>query len=272
MPPELIPDFWNGWGDPNTGSTYVHHYHAGTQYADLAQLAVHYIDAFSVDDTVRQQYDDAGAPIPVPDGSITQYGADVRFQLGGFGHLFLGASHIGAEFSSKVGYVMAPLNVSGGIGLLQYFGANSRGNGDLDVAGMQYDFSVGELSHHPAEFEGRSPDFRASLFGAYAHVNSEDRDFDDYHKVKGGVELTYIALPWFGVTGRVDHVVQDDRDRKLDMTVVSPKLLFRSDWRSREQITLQYATWFYGSHVRLRNDPLQKLDEHMLAIQGSMWW
>ena len=89
--------------------------------------------------------------------------------------------------------------------------------------------------------------------------------FDSY---KLGTELTYAALPWLAVSGRFDRLVPDTSNAGRSFAIVSPKLIFRTNWQTREAITLQYAKWIYGSspfyegdRIGLMNNPGQKLDD-----------
>ena len=50
MPGGLMSSGWNGFADPNTGASYVAHFHAGLGLGELVQFGAHYITAWSQDD------------------------------------------------------------------------------------------------------------------------------------------------------------------------------------------------------------------------------
>ena len=135
-----------------------------------------------------------------------------------------------------------------------------------------------EGSAYRTEFWGEGPDLHVSLFGIYGHVNSSVEEFDDKYMLKYGTELTYSPFQYMALSGRFDHVMPDFDNDSRSFGVFSPKVIFRSDWNTREALTLQYATYFLGSDVRvegdnrLTNNPSGKPDRHMVAIYGSMWW
>jgi hypothetical protein len=57
--------------------------------------------------------------------------------------------------------------------------------------------------------------------------------------------------------------------------VISPKLIFRSNWNSHEQVTLAYTRWFYGAHTHgeAPNDYThEELDDQMFSLSFGMWW
>ena len=139
--------------------------------------------------------------------------------------------------------------------------------------------SLGKLTRYPEEFWGEGTDLLLGVFGVYARTGSEDPTYDGVRSYKFGVEATYSALPWLAVSGRFDRLVPDDRRAERSYAIVSPKLVFRTSWQTRESVTLQYTKWLYGSapvfegdRVGLTNNPGQKLDDQMVAIYASMWW
>jgi hypothetical protein len=105
-PTGLAPAMWNDFADPNVGSSFVQHAHAGLQYRSLAQLSLHYFSAWS--------QDDRATPNQQPDGSIDVVGADVRVTGGRFGHLYAGAAQVKANHARTVSGVIRVLNARGG--------------------------------------------------------------------------------------------------------------------------------------------------------------
>ncbi|HEY2406019.1 MAG TPA: hypothetical protein VGI10_08450, partial [Polyangiaceae bacterium] len=122
MPTGIPSAGWNDFGNPNAGSSYVGHFHAGLALARTLQLGLHYANAFSRDDQ------NLGGTLQK--GGISVVGADARLTANQFGHLYIGAAHTRATNANVVGGVIQILNARDGQGLTnEYFGPNSGGNG-----------------------------------------------------------------------------------------------------------------------------------------------
>lgn len=269
-PVGFVPAGWNDFADPNVGASFVNQLHAGLGYSDLAELGLHYLVAFAQDDQ-------SVAP-GTPDGRISVYGADLRFTLGRGGHLYLGAQRTLARDAGTVGGIIEILNARGGPELIEeYLGPNSGGDGALTIFGAQYDVSLARLVYGDL-YEGQSPDVLLSLFGMGVAVDSDDPVEDGVLKLKGGAEVTYNMLPWFGVSTRVDHVRADSDNAREAFTIFSPRLLFHTDWQSRDEIALQYSHFLYGGEVVVErgfppvDDPSVNPDRHVFSLSGTFWW
>jgi hypothetical protein len=213
-----------------------------------------------------------------PDGKIGILGADLRLSLKRFGHFYLGASYADAEDSLSVGRIVEVLNTQGGPGLARsYLGPNSGGTGQLLTFAAQYDFSLARMMFADA-FKGRSRDVVLSVFGMQTGVSSDDPDFDGVTKRKFGAEASYSLLSWLAASARVDHVRPHDDIAEQSFTVVSPRILFRSDWQAHDQVMLQYSHWFNGSDVTVRSgtpamdDPTLEPDADVISLSAIMWW
>jgi hypothetical protein len=274
----LTPDVWNDFGNPNAGTTFVHHGHLGAAYSRYATVGLHYLRAWS--------QDDRGTGGLAPDGSIDIYGADLRLNMRRFGHFYVAGSYVDAKYAGTVSRVISVLNTRGGQGLIEnYLGPNSNGNGNLTIIGGQYDLSVGKLLSYPVPFSGDGPDLFVSLFGVATHVNSDDkfqdpnlRWYDNVNKWKFGAETTYSFLSWMAASARFDRVTPDTLDSKQSFSVISPRLIFRTDWLATDQIVLQYSRWFYAANtlVRVGDPPRENInfipDTQMISLTASMWW
>jgi hypothetical protein len=135
--------------------------------------------------------------------------------------------------------------------------------------------SWAKLIRYPEEFWGEGPDLITSVFATAASVKSTDPDFDNRKMYKFGTEVTYRFVPWVGISGRFDQVSPNSRDHEENFQVFSPKLIFKSNWNSHEQVTLSYTKWWYGAHTHSQF-PLDftrhDLDSQMFAIHFGMWW
>jgi hypothetical protein len=273
-PNGLLPAGWNGFADPNVGTGFVNHVHAGLGYLGVATLGLHYATAWTQDDRASQS--------TVPDGSIGILGADLRLSLEHFGHLYFGAVRTKAENSRSVGRIVEVLNAPGGPGLMrEYLGPNSGGTGELFTIALQYDLSLGYLLRYPFAFRGDGPDVVVSLFGIETHVSSKEVAFDNLTKRKAGVEASYAMLPWLASSIRVDRVVPNANDGDQSFSIVSPRLIFRTGWQAHDQVVLQYSHWFYGgqdgkgdvrSGYPAVNDATIFPDGDVVSLSASMWW
>ena len=65
---------------------------------------------------------------------------------------------------------------------------------------------------------------------------------------------------------------------RYGFAVISPRLIFHSDWAATDQVVLQYSRWLNGSLTTIRTgsppdeDVTQVPDEHMISLSASMWW
>jgi hypothetical protein len=269
--PDMIPAPWNGYADPNTGSSVATHLHAGLNYARTISLGLHFAHVFSNDDKAIGTI--------APDGSVGVLGADLRLTLGRFGHLYLAGSQVTAEYAGTVGRIIEILNAPGGKGLMDnYLGDQSNGTGKLSILGGQYDLSVGRLMSYPTPFYGDGPDIVVSLFGMGVNVESDDTRANDVSKAKFGAEATYSLLSWLAGSLRFDQVHPNLNETRNSFATVSPRVIFRTDWQSSDQLVLQYSRFMHGTLTTTRTgsppevDPLVKPDSDVISLAASMWW
>ena len=287
-PPDLVPAAWNAFGDSSQGAGFVHHLHAGLAYNGFLTVGAHYLQAWEQDDLASNPN--------WPDGKIRVLGVDARATMGRFGHLYLAGSSVLARYANSIGRVIEILNTKGGgslnpqlgaPGLIHnYFGDNSNGNGGLLILGGQYDLSIGRLVSYPVPFTGDGPDIVVSVFGVATKVASDDKSvdwsgaklYDGATKVKFGMEAGYSLLSWFAVSARYDQVKPNLDNDRYSFSVVSPRLIFRTDWQATDQLVLQYSHWINGSQTTIRTgnppreDPTASPDTDVVSLSASMWW
>jgi hypothetical protein len=277
MPSGMVSSGWNDFGDPNVGSSYVAHFHAGLNLNGLLQIGGHLVDAWSQDDQ-----NVAGT---LSKGHISVMGADARLTAGRFGHFYAGFGQTNATNAGVVSSVIEILNARGGPGLVkEYLGPNSNGNGGLSTFGVQYDLSLARMMYGD-QYHGRNPDLLFSLFGIGTKVKSDDTKYDGVLKLKGGAEATYNVLSWFGVSGRFDHVRQNfDTINQVKVnngssfTMYTGRLLFHSDWMSRDEFALQYTHFVYGRQVYAANgypaadNASLSPDKNVVTLSATFWW
>lgn len=276
-----IPEGWNGFADPNVGSTFATHGHLGLSLHEFAHIGVHGFHTFAKDDqaSVQQQ----------PDAELNVIGGDVRLTMGPWGHLYAGVSHANATTVGALGGVVRYLDTWNGADLIRnYLGAGSNGTGKLTTIAAQYDFSLASALLAPEQFSGNAPDLRASLFFMMTSTDTVDTDRAPPTNRYGicsttcrkfGGELSYKPLSFFAISTRADQVDQNVNNGRESFTILSPRLIFSSDWNSQDQIVLQYSRYFYGSEVAARNpgyDPRDMsytlADENTFSIHATMWW
>jgi hypothetical protein len=269
-PSGLVSSGWNGFADPNTGASFVGHFHGGVGFSGLLQLGAHYVTAFSQDD---QNLDSTLA-----DGSITIIGADARLTAGRFGHLYVGGALTRASNAQVVSGIVEVLNARGGPGLInEYLGPNSNGDGSLATFGAQYDMSLSRMVF-PETYQGKNTDLLVSIFGIGTTITSDDPNNDGMLKLKMGGEVTYNLLSWFGPSARFDHVRLDSEFNAQSFNVYTGRLLFHTDWLSRDEFAISYSHFAYGDGVNVArgyppvDDPSVNPDEHVLALSASFWW
>jgi hypothetical protein len=261
---------WNGFADANVGSTYAHHAHAGLAYGKLGEIGLHYVNAFSRDDVATPQN---------PDGRIDVFGADLRLRFAPYGRFYVGFAQTEADAARSVSGVIRVLNTFGGPGLMrEYLGPRSGGDGSLTTVGAQYDVSVGEIVRNPEPFSGYGPDVVISAFALMTSVTSDDANYDGITKLKYGGEVTYGPLAWLAGGVRYDRVMADVDDEPRTHAIISPRIIFRTDYQSQDQVVLQYSRFFYGSGVVVRtgypayDDPSRIPDNDVFSLTARMWW
>jgi hypothetical protein len=269
-PTGMVPAGWNDFANTGVGASFVNQLHAGASFGTVGRIGLHYLTAWSQDDTV------AGGLIP--DGRITVLGADAHLTAGRGGHLFVGAARTQATNAAPVSGVIEILNARGGPELIsEYLGPNSDGTGSLTTLGGQYDLSLAR-AFAGSLYKGQSPDVLLSLFGVMTSVKSNDPDVTGTKKLKAGAELTYSMMSWLGLSARGDYVKPSSKESKSAFMIVSPRLLFHTGWMSRDELALQYSYFSYGSQVNVKTgfppayDPSVSPDKHVVSLTGTFWW
>ncbi len=271
FPNDVLPAGWNNFGDPNVGSGFVNHLHAGIGYLSTATLGLHYMSAWTQDDRASQG--------TRPDGKLDVLGADVRLTTGNIGHLYVAAARTKGTHARSVGRILEVLNTGSGKGLMDnYLGPNSDGTGTLVTFAAQYDLSVKSVLVYPAVFAGDSSDVVLSLFGMQTHVTSREAAYDGITKRKFGGEGAVSILPWLAASLRLDRVMPNGDDSRQSFSIVSPRVIFRTKWQARDQVVLQYSRFIYGSGVVVRSgyppvpDATLHPDRDVVSISASMSW
>ena len=260
-------------------SSWVHHAHAGIARHGVVPLVLglHYLYNFAQDE--RDQQDDPRTPFVDesrrPDPHMTILGADLRMIDNYLGNAGAAVSYADAKNAT----LLTGMNYYGaytGESLTKRFlGPMGGGTGKMLVVGLEYNVALFRLFRYPVELSPNGPELFASFFANFVKINSVDPDFDGKFMWKAGTEWTWRWLSWFQLSGRYDHVSPNSKDHAEAFDVISPKLIFKSDWLSHETVTLSYTQWFYGAHTHAEfpNDYSRgQLDSRMYALTFGLWW
>ena len=184
-----------------------------------------------------------------PDGKLDVYGADLRFNMDAWGEFFVGYSLVGAVDASTVDGAIEVAHAGGGgfftsgvTGVYLNERGNSagtlEGNGQVHTIQAQYDFSLSTIIGPEVFGNGV---FDGSLFAMFNMVSSDDdAQADGVKKLKFGADLLWSPLSWLGVGVRADHLRPNSTIKEQNFSIVSPRLVFRTDFASHEEISIIY--------------------------------
>jgi hypothetical protein len=249
--------------------TLLHHAHADVKWNDSITASLHYLHSFSQEearftgpqpDWVYLGNSQAYMGLAQPDGKMTILGADMRFDLPDvFGYLYLGASYVSLRNATTIAPAVEVIHSFGGgefnMGVTSNYldsepcrwgmpGAIcSNGNGGVLTLAGQYEAKLGDLVG-PVFAEGQ--DLTMKVYGMMNRVKSDDALNDGITKWKAGTDLLFDAFPVLGLGARFDYLAPNSRIRNQNFMVLSPRLVFRSQLVTHEQIALQYSRYVYA--------------------------
>lgn len=254
--------------------TMLHHAHAGLDmFGGEIQLAAHYLTAWSQEELRINQNTDQNrvAADPAtgnatatsvdlqPDGRLTVLGVDGRFDLAAAGYLYAGVAHVIAKDAVTVGAAIETIHSFGGgefnLGITDNYlespecdhsvtAACSGGNGSVTTLLGQYELNFSNL----IEFGG-GQDLRWKLYGMYNKIASDDQIQDGTSKLKFGTDLEFLFTSWLSAGFRFDRLQPNSRIPEESFMILSPRLTFRTDWATREQLSIQYSRYVYNQRV-----------------------
>jgi hypothetical protein len=261
-------------------ASWVHHAHLGLlKKGDPGiQATLHYVSnwsqddtrQFAVDNTKTQAVDEAR----LKDGRIDVFGFDAHLNTNTWGSVGIGGAFIRGENA----YTLKGFSTWAGDGEQltdRWWGPQSLGNGKLYVAGINYAVSLGKIVSYPVPFAGDGPDIVINAGFVIAGVETSYQPLDGRVKYKYGIDGLYTFLKYVGAGLRVDEVVPNGGESRETLWVLAPRLQFKSDWNSRETISLRYAKWFYGSRTHsdlLGARRIDRLDDQLFALNFNMGW
>lgn len=138
----------------------------------------------------------------------------------------------------------------------QKFPECSMGTGSVNSLLAQYEFSLTnfrQISSGGQKFWGEGTDVKLTLYGMMNFVNSDikykvnDKSvYDGIRKLKYGADLQWAALPWLTAALRFDRLQPNSNIPEQSFAILSPRIVFKSKWVTREQIALSYSRYFYN--------------------------
>jgi hypothetical protein len=196
-----------------------------------------------------------------PDGRMMVFGGEARFDMPDvFGFLYLGASYVSLKDAMTVAPAIEVIHSYGGgefnMGVTTNYldsepcrwgivGAKcSGGNGGVLTLAGQYVGKVGDLLGASPFGEGQ--DLTVKLYGMYNQVKSNDPLNDGITKIKLGTDAQFDAFDALAFATRFDYLAPNSRVNNQNFMILSPRIVFRSNLVTREQISLQYSHYFYS--------------------------
>lgn len=270
----------NGWRRQYWAGAFAHHAHLGVQtkgpYEIIAE--VHFFDLFYQDERAQSAADNPQTPAIdesyVKDPRVRIAAADFKVNHESFGQFAVGLSYI----DSKYAYALKGFQTYGGDGEWlgdRWFGVTTGGTGKLFVGAVNYAMSLGRILNYPAQFSGNGPDL---VVNTGLHWTKTWTDFEPYNgrvRWKGAFDGMYTFIRYMGIGARIDHIVPNSYDQGETYNVLAARLQFKTDWTSRENLSLMYAKWFYGPRSRNEGTGLRtpdRLDNQLIALNFNIWW
>jgi hypothetical protein len=280
-PDGVVAQSNNGWKNPALPAWWFQHGHIGVIKKGDPQLQIqaHVLTSWSADDTTSQELDVPGTrdvdESNVPDGRMTTYAINVRLKDSIYGFFGAGASVTNARHATVLRGGMVSYGGDGEQLQDRWLGESTGGTGKLYVFGLNHQISLGKVVAYPTPFPGDGPDL--VLNGGF-HIATTKTDFEGFDgrvRYKFGLDALYTFLSWLGAGIRADRIVPRGDDSRETFHVLATRLQFKTDWTSRESLTLNYVKWFYGERTRNEGTGLRtpdRLDDQMIALSYNMWW
>jgi len=304
VPSTVVPTGGNAGNDPIFPAAWVHHLHLGFLRSGepTIRARVHYMTNWAHDDRTQTLIDnhftraiDESHP---RDGRLDVTGFDATMNSATWGYLGVGASYVRGVNA----YTLKGLWTYGNDGQAlteRWWGQASGGTGKLFVVGANYSASVGRILSRPTPFTSDRPDLvvNTGFVVAYTLTDTnalqgttlpagatspgplpESADiFNHRLRYKLGADVLYTFLSFMGAGVRVDRVAPTSKDAGETFHVLAARLIFKSNWSSRDTITILYGKWFYGprSHPEASSivpADIGRLDDQLFAINANLSW
>ena len=293
LPAGLVPTGGNGGANPIFPAAWVHHAHVILRRTGDTEVrtGLHYLYNWAQDDRAQQKFDNATTrevyEDHIKDGHLTVLGWDATVRNATLGYFGAGASYIKGDNV----YTLRGLSTFGGEGQNltdRWWGPTTGGTGQLFALGLNYNTSLGRLLR--SSYSADAPDvaINAGLVMAYTLTNAPLAQgttdpcaavpdvFNHRLRYKFALESVYTFRSWVGVALRADRVVPNSKDAGETFYVLAPRLVFRTNWVTRETISIIYGKWFYGPRTHGEGGSTVTgdvgFDDQLIALNVSMWW
>lgn len=236
--------------------TFLHHAHLGLAYQNKIQVSGHFLQAIAREEDREGAEANADFQPDQPDGAMTVFGSDVRIDWGRAGYYYLAYSRIQARDARTVGPSIEVIHSRGAgqftFGIIDNYLEGptraSNGSGDIDTVMFQAEQSVQRILKGD-QWWGEGINFGVKLYGMINKISTEDPDTNGVLKLKYGVDARFDALRWLAVATRYDRVQPNSKIAEQSFSVISPRLLFRTNWITREEIAIQYSRYIYNQRT-----------------------
>lgn len=272
-------DFFQGQGSAPHGSNFLHHAHAGLRLDSLLSLQAHWLTSWTSNDKAR-----VGFPISDQEPRLTAMGAEVHLESETFGSGYIGYARVDGQNLLPLENALQVLHGSDGRGFkFNYFLPKDRvanftprnDTGTVDTILFQHIFRLAPFMDLP--FGAR--DLNLALYGMFNHVRSprtipdDPLDFDlNYNKFKFGSELLFSLVKYMSVGFRADRVIPDLSDTAGAYTAISPRVVLRTTWKTKEYILMNYTHFFLGPEAYPSSpfSDLTQADADMFMVAAVM--
>lgn len=248
----------------------LHHAHADLRWDERITASLHYLHSFTQEEArftgpqpawvYPSNYTNPYMGVEQPDGKMTIFGGDLRFDMPDLlGYLYIGASYISLKNATTVAPTVEVIHSFGGgefnMGVTSNYldseqcrwgiaAACSKGNGNVLTLAGQYVAKASDMFGRTPFADGQ--DLTLKLYGMWNKIGSDDPINDGMKKWKVGTDALFDAFPILGFGARFDYLVPNSRVANQNFAVLSPRVVFRSQLVTHEQIALQYSRYFYA--------------------------
>jgi hypothetical protein len=285
-PPPPIAPYLPYQGPVPQGSTFVHHAHASLLVDDWLMVGAHYLYSYSPNDYAYTDGFFAMGETRAKSASMTVLGGEVHVDGPKMGSGYIGYSHVNADSILPLGSGLEVLHGFDGFGFKQnYFGKLTNlaslepnpltnpnpgphnDSGKVDTVLFQYILRLAPLIGR-----GRTgPDVALGLFGMYNHVQAPNNVTQD--RLKFGADVTVTPFRFVAASLRFDRVLPDGPTTAFAYSALSPRLIFHTNWLSREYIIVDYTRYFYGP-MTVASPPydvqIKRPDPNMVVVSAAI--
>ena len=260
--------------------TMLHHMHADMLWDQSIYVGLHFMHSWTQEEArftgfqppwvIANEQKLKYMSTSQPDGKMSIFGAEARFDMPDlFGYLYLGASYISLKDAITVGPAVEVIHSFGGgdysMGVTSNYldsdvcrwnvapGACSGGNGNVLSVGGQYEAKISDLLGQSPFGEGQ--DLTWKLYGMFNKVGSNDPYQNGITKMKVGTDLFFDAAPALAFATRFDYLAPNSKVSNQNFMILSPRIVFRSQMVTHEQIALQYSRYIYKQRECVNGTP-----------------